>query len=293
MFDKQNKKPKNEPIIKFRDFWKSNEEQTASSYRKLHDRIDRVSVSEMSEKRINWWKITTVAASVAMLIVFGLYRNARSGDPVTEMVYVADKPSQITLSDGTRVWLSSRSRLCCPQAFTGKTRDVTLSGEAYFEVISDGDHPFRVTADAQTVEVIGTRFNIRAYDDEPDITTALVEGSVRVTTDRHHDVVVLKPGQQICSPKTGQSFVVSDANIDMLMSWKTRKYVFNNQPFEDIARVLEKGFDVSIRIENEDLKKKPYTMRFENGESLERILDLIKVNAKYSYKYENGDVVIK
>jgi len=77
------------------------------------------------------------------------------------------------------------------------------------------------------------------------------------------------------------------------MSWKTGKYVFYNMTFEEIAKMLEKGFKVTIRIENEALKSKPYTMRFENGESLENILDLIQVNAKYSYHYHNGIIIIK
>ena len=86
---------------------------------------------------------------------------------------------------------------------------------------------------------------------------------------------------------------MADTNIEVLMSWKTGRYVFINQTFGEIVRTLEKGFNVTIRIENETLKAKPYTMRFENGESLEKILDLIRVNAKYGYQYENGTIVIK
>ena len=177
-------------------------------------------------------------------------------------------------------------------------------------------------AGGQTVVALGTSFNVRAYTGEQDVKVALIEGSVMVTDDMSGEEVVLmpaqeasilkgvgsikvtdgKPQQQSVDEKTEQeaetvrsdgSIAVNDVDIDRLMSWKTGRYVFYNMPFEEIAKMLEKGFSVTIHIENEALKSKPYTMRFENGESLEKILDLIQVNARYSYQYHNGIIIIK
>ena len=207
------------------------------------------------------------------------------------------------------------------QTFAGKTRDVAWEGEAYFEVAHNSEQPFRVLAGDQTVEALGTSFNVRASAREQIVRVALVEGSVRVTDDRTGKAVVLKPAQEATIVKSAGSIKVTDdkskqaavhqsshshamvknagsiavkeVDLEMMMSWKTGRYVFNNMAFEEIAKTLEKGFRVTIHIENEMLKRKPYTMRFENGESLEKILDLIQVNAKYTYQYNNGIVVIK
>jgi ferric-dicitrate binding protein FerR (iron transport regulator) len=264
-----------------------------------------------------------MVSSVALLVVGGLYRFAPSHpeqQPV-EIAYLTDRATPITLSDGTKVWLSAHSQLRYRQTFDGKTRDVALEGEAYFEVAHNSRQPFRVLAGDQTVVALGTSFNVRAYTGEADVTVTLVEGSVRVTDDRSGQAVILKPAQEATIAKnTGMvtvadgksqqtedvkpepeietvhspvAIAVGDADIDRLMSWKTGRYVFNNMTFEDIAKMLEKGFKVTIHVENEELKNKPYTMRFENGESLERILDLIQISAKYSYWYNNGTIIIK
>jgi len=176
-------------------------------------------------------------------------------------------------------------------------------------------------AGGQTVVALGTSFNVRAYAGEQDVKVTLVEGIISVTDEKSKHEVILKPsqeatidknagsiniadnkqqqsvdiipGQETENVKSAGMIAVNDVDIDMLMSWKTGRYVFYNMAFEDIAKMLEKGFKVTIQIENEVLKSKPYTMRFENGESLEKILDLIQVNARYSYQYVNGIVVIK
>lgn len=286
---------KYEPSIKFRDFWPPDDQERVSSYRKLWNRIGGTTTST-PPPMINWWKIATVAASAALLVISGLYWYTSRCPAIqpAEVIYIAEAPSQTILPDGTKVWLSACSQLRYPQIFTGETRNVYLKGEAYFEVTHDPEQSFRVSInDFQRVEVLGTSFNVRTYDDDSDVRIALVEGSVRIADEQSKKTVMLQSGQEAVIVKNTGQVTVNSVNIDMLMSWKTGKYVFNNQTFEDIAHVLEKGFDVSIRIENDDLRKKPYTMRFENGESLENILDLIQVNAKYTYKYENGNIVIK
>ena len=308
--------------VKFHDFWEIDGNQIATSYRKLSERIEQLTPLKLPDPAFNWWKIATIAASVALLIVSVLY-GFKPTHPVQqpiEVVFVSDRATQLTLSDGTNVWLSAHSQLQYQQNFTGKTRDVALEGEAYFEVAHNNGQPFRVLAGGQTVVALGTSFNVRAYTKEPSVKVALIEGSVRVTDDKSGQRVILEPAQEaIIEKKAGSirinnqynqapasdpvqneatdkktgSIAVNDANLDMLMSWKTGRYIFNNTKFEDIAETLEKGFKVTIHIENEALKSKPYTMRFVNGESLERILELIQVNAKYSFQYHNGIVVIK
>ena len=319
------------PPIKFHDFWEIDDQQESSAYRKLSERIDvmaPMTLPMLTQPAINWWKVTAIAVSVALLVVGGLYGNAlirlplpRTVQQPLEIAYVTDRAAQVVLSDGTKVWLSAHSQVRYQQTFSGKTRDVVLEGEAYFEVAHKKEQPFRVLAGGQTVIALGTSFNVRAYAGEPDVKVALVEGSVKVTDDKTGREVVLLPAQEASIAKdagwiqvtenipqqtvevkpeqesetveSSASIAVNDVDLDKIMSWKTGRYVFYNMTFEEIAKMLEKGFRVTIHIESEALKSKPYTMRFENGESLEKILDLIQVNAKYSYHYHNGVIVIK
>jgi len=270
----------------------------------------------------NWWKPLSAAAVVAFLTVCGLYwyeLNKSVHYPI-EIVYLTDKATDITLSDGTIVWMCANSQIRYQETFTGKNRDVFLEGEAFFEVAHNSKQPFRVTAGGQIVEALGTSFNVRAFPEEQTVKVALVKGSVRVTDDKTVHTVILEPSQEATIEKSigsikvidGKSqqikveqivtneatakitppIAVKDVDINNIMSWKTGKYVFDNVEFKDIVKILERGFGVNIHIENENLKNKPYTMRFENGESLEKILDLIQINAKYSYQYKNGEIVI-
>ena len=319
-FKRKNKKL---PPIKFKEFWEIDDRQVDASFRKLWERIEHDAPLALPKPAFNRWKIYSIVVSVALLMVGGLYWFALThpAQPSVEIAYVTDSGSQLTLSDGTKVWLSARSQLRYQQTFTGKTRDVALEGEAYFEVAHNSKQPFRVLAGGQTVVALGTSFNVRAYAGEPDVKVVLMEGSARVTDDKTGQEVILMPAQEASIVKdagsikvtdnipqqtdktapeqetetvTGAaSIVVNDVDVDKMMSWKTGRYVFINMTFEEIARMLERGFKVTIHIENEALKSKPYTMRFENGESLEKILELIQVNAKYSYQYNNGIIVIK
>ena len=324
------RKSKTQQPIRFHDFWDIDEQQSSASYRKLCEQIKQLEAFILLKPTFNRWKLTSMIVSVALVVVSGLFwfvltrsDKGQPTEPLVETVHITDNGTQITLSDGTKVWLSAHSQLRSLQAFTGKTRDVTLEGEAYFEVAHNKKQPFRVLAGGKTIIALGTSFNVRAYSNETDIKVALVEGSISVTDDHSGQAVILKPAQEASTSKNTSTIVVTNnipdqpademhaqettkvkgidadkiavGNVDLekLMSWKTGKYVFNDIPFEEIAGMLERGFKVTIQIENESLKRKPYTARFVNGESLERILDVIQINAKYSYQYNNGIIVIK
>jgi len=290
-----NKENETNEDIRFRDFWEIEDCQVNSAFRKLWERIEPEQPLLLPKHDFNRWKTISIAASVALLIISGLYLYSltRRQHQTVEVAYVTDKFTPISLSDGTKVWLSANSKLSCQQTFTGKTRDITLEGEAYFEVAHNNKQPFRVFAEGQTVAALGTCFNVRAYNEDSYVKIALIEGSVRVTNDKSGQAVILKPAQEASIIKNSNLITVNNADLDLLISWKSGRYVFNNIPFEEIAKTLEKGFKVTIQIKNKALKSKPYTMRFENGESLEKILDLIQINAKYSYHYHNGIIEIK
>lgn len=150
----------------------------------------------------------------------------------------------VTLPDGTRVWLNSSSSLSFPTSFVGKEREVLLTGEAYFEVAKNKNKPFIVNvAGKQEVEVLGTHFNITAFDDDRDINTTLLEGSVKV---KYNDTdVLIKPGQMAVNNFQKKLRVV-DADIEEVMAWKNDMFIFNNENIASIMKKISRWYNVDV-----------------------------------------------
>lgn len=164
---------------------------------------------------------------------------------------------QLTLPDGTKVWLNAASTLNFPSKFSDKQRIVTLNGEAYFEVAKDKAHPFIVQSKNQQVQVLGTHFNINSYDDEPDIKTTLMEGSVNVINDdlkNNKQQRVLRPGQQLSF--TNNKITVAEVNINDALAWKNNEFVFNDEPIASIMRKISRWYDVDIVFDGIDPNEK-------------------------------------
>ena len=156
----------------------------------------------------------------------------------------------MTLSDGSRVWLDAGSSVTYPVSFVGKERRVTITGEAYFEVVHDASMPFIVSKGDVQVEVLGTHFNFNAHDDETTIRTTLLEGSVRVKF--HDKQVVIEPGQQaqlensVAASSQRQLKVAGNIDIEQVMAWKNGSFVFNRTPLSYVLMQLSRWYDVEI-----------------------------------------------
>ena len=157
---------------------------------------------------------------------------------------------QIILPDGSHVWLNAASSLTFPTAFNGTNRTVVLTGEGYFEVTKDKTKPFRVKTALQTIEVLGTHFNVNAYNDEASTATTLLEGSVKINNNANE--AFLKPGQQ-SQISTGNSKIVIDKNvdIDMIVAWKNDEFNFNNSDTKAIFRQISRWYDVDIEYQGD------------------------------------------
>ncbi|GAA4312904.1 FecR family protein [Compostibacter hankyongensis] len=152
---------------------------------------------------------------------------------------------QLTLSDGTKVWLNSASSLNFPSSFTGNSREVTLTGEAYFEVVANAKMPFRVQVNGLQVEDLGTRFNINAYEDEPDVKTTLLEGAVRVSGKRGN--VVLVPGEQaVVDIARSGKIKVQTVYAEETVAWKNRKFSFHHTGIDEVMRQISRWYDVEV-----------------------------------------------
>jgi transmembrane sensor len=155
---------------------------------------------------------------------------------------------QLVLSDGTKVWLNAASSLRYPASFTGKERNVDVTGEVYFEVAKNARMPFHVRVNDETeIEVLGTHFNVNSYRDEASINTTLLEGSVRILS--KGEKAVLKPGQQAQAgqyAKHDPIKIVSTVNVEKVMAWKNGVFDFQDASLEEMMRQLERWYDIDV-----------------------------------------------
>ncbi len=155
---------------------------------------------------------------------------------------------QLVLPDGSRVWLNAVSSIRFPTAFIGKERNVEITGEAYFEVAHDNTKPFTVSVNGMKVEVLGTQFNINGYEDEGEIKTTLIQGSVKINKDGKTSL--LKPGQQASVYKNGNIEVTDHVDLDASLAWKNGIFLFKKNDMETIMRQVARWYDADIVFEN-------------------------------------------
>jgi transmembrane sensor len=156
---------------------------------------------------------------------------------------------QLMLPDGSKVWLNAASSIRFPTSFQGKDREVELRGEAYFEIKENKAKPFKVKVSrSEEVEVLGTHFNIMAYEDEPVIKTTLLEGAIKVTTGAIGKTV--KPGQQVQLNAKGELKVIEAADVEEAVSWKNGYFQFHIVDIETVMRQLTRWYDVDVYYEN-------------------------------------------
>jgi ferric-dicitrate binding protein FerR (iron transport regulator) len=236
--------------------------------------------------------------------------------------------SQITLSEGTRVWLNSQTVLKYPSAFNETQREVFLEGEAFFEVQKkDNKTPFIVKTSEIDIKVLGSSFNVMAYSDEDIIETTVIEGTVslvgkglKLSSDQN---VNLKPNEKatlimkgsqvlpsevendkptiVKSDKTGASnspvgieqiIISSNVNIELHTAWKDDVLVFQSEKFENIAHKLERWYDVQIHIQNEELKDNRYTGKFTHKETLNQVFEILNLTTPIKYTFKQNDLYI-
>ena len=191
----------------------------------------------------------------------------------------------VVLEDSSRVWMNAGSRLRYPSRFTGEERGVELEGEAYFEV-EHGERPFVVHTMRGDVRVLGTSFGVRVYEGEVARTT-LVEGRVAFRGER--DSVVLQPGEQAVVEETGR-VRKQRVEVDEYVAWRTGMFVFDQRPLQDIARDLERWYEVRIIFMNEGLKHLPFTGHLQRYDCIETFLDLLEETGELTYE-ETGRTI--
>nr|WP_319399515.1 FecR domain-containing protein [uncultured Carboxylicivirga sp.] len=239
--------------------------------------------------------IARYAAIVILFFALGMFiQKQLKWGGIDEAVYasnaVIDVPygqmSNITLPDGTVVQLNSGSHFSYTGNFTQGERTVELTGEAFFDVARDAEHPFIVKTKTLDFVVHGTSFNIQAYDDDDRINTTLVEGSLGVVAKKGDEIVRLKPGQKISYNDVSKKYSVKEVDVDLYTSWQDGIIIFRNEKLEDIAKKLERWYNVEIIIKDQKLAKELYFGSIMKNKPIDQILEVLKRTSSLHYQIE-------
>ncbi|MFD2553440.1 FecR family protein [Sphingobacterium tabacisoli] len=196
---------------------------------------------------------------------------------------------RIILDDGTTVWLNAGSILTFPNHFVGNTREVSLVGEAYFEVAENKSKPFIVHADKILVRVLGTHFNLRAYPEDKQIRTALVEGSVQLNTINH--TLKIKPGELGLFDKSKEDLSSKRIDLQTDIAWKDGYFMFRNESITTIMRQLARWYDVEITYTG-DLDNKIFTGRILRKSSINEVLKKLELTGGIHFKIEGRRIIV-
>jgi ferric-dicitrate binding protein FerR (iron transport regulator) len=193
----------------------------------------------------------------------------------------------ITLIDGTKVWLNSESSLKYPTDFVGNERLVTLTGEAYFEVAHLNDKPFKVIANNQTVEVLGTHFNINSYKDENVIATTLLQGSVKVST--ANKTLILNPGQQ--ANVFNNNITLKTVNTDEVIAWVNNDFVFENEELGSIMRKIARWYDVDVICPTK-MQNMQFSGSISRTKNINQVLKIMDLTETVNFKFEGRRITV-
>lgn len=273
--------------LALKDIWDANrrpksatEDQLAAFYKKQY---------EQAKKSRSLW--IRYSSAVAAALVIGLLISVLV--PVQEkkqpgQLQVFSVPlgsrSKVTLADGTMVSLNSGSELKYSADFSAENREVQLSGEGFFEVKSDPEHPFVVKTADFDVKVTGTRFNLCTYAENSYATTTLAEGTIEVAIPATSQNFKIKPGEKFELDRKTRKYTLGTADVESEIAWKDGEFIFRNIPFPELVKRLERWYDVKLNYSDEGLQKYTYTGRFKNQETIWQVLDALKLTSPIDYR---------
>ena len=212
---------------------------------------------------------------------------------LAQVVIPYGKRSEITLFDGTKIWLNSGSQLSYPLSFHGNSREVYLSGEAFFDVRANPDKPFYVITGDLKIRVTGTRFNVTSYSGEGTTQAVLLTGKIDVARNkRFARQVELLPGERIVYSKNSDVIEKDQVNVELYSSWIEGYLLFENEPVKNIFKKLERYYNQQILIENLSGQTK-FTGKLDLTGNLEKVLNNIAFSASFSVVYQDGKFIVK
>lgn len=222
------------------------------------------------------------------------YGNKTANNDVVEyhtMTIPKGGKYNLILADGTKVCLNAASSIRFPTAFTGKERNVELSGEAYFEVAKHKDKPFNVRINGINVQVLGTHFNISAYKDDDFVNTTLIEGLIRIN--KGSSSTLLKPGYQAIIEEKSDHITLSKADVNAAMAWKNGYFVFSHEDITTVMKKISRWYDIDVEYHQTKIKTNQwFSGTFDRSKSIEELLGYLEKLGAASFTKSGRRVVV-
>lgn len=273
---------------------------------KLHSQFEETWEKYKGEKSktvmLRVSKLFLRSSSVAAVLVFSVLFYSvlhnfivnKNNSPEYFEVYVPSaKQGRLTLPDGTKVWVNSETKIKYSNQYNSKERTIYLTGEAYFEVSRNEDLPLHVIANGANIKVIGTKFDVKSYEDEESVETVLVEGKIELSRigDRSGQSIELQPGDKAILNLHTSKVAISREDVLDDIAWKDGKVIYRNEPLQEVCKSLSRRYNAEITIssDTENLLTHPFTFTIEN-ETLPLVLDYLCQAAPLMYKTEFIDV---
>jgi transmembrane sensor len=280
--------------------WLDSDHENMKEYlalRKLHDitiwqtfptaKAEQEPASKDSRRlrKITFSEVMKYAAILVVAIIVSRYifPELKSVDKVAmQSLYVpAGQRAEITLEDGTKVWLNANTTLTFPNQFSGETREVSINGEGYFDVVSNKLKPFIVKTNKYNIKVWGTKFNVMAYSGNEKFETALFEGSVEVQKSGGSKGILIRPDQRIFQEKDQLTIApITDVNHQL---WKEGIISFQDESFTELVNKLQLYFDMKIEVKNNKILNNQCTGKFRTKDGVEHILKVLQLRNKFNY----------
>ena len=261
------------------------------AYQRFKKRIQK---QPSHQHRSSYWQIAASLIIGLFLGSMGLYVYERQftlqAETATQQTIETPfgSKTRIMLADGTKIWLNAGSKFTYSSDFGYEKREVSLEGEGYFEVVHNKNKPFIVNAQEIDIKVLGTKFNLKSYSDEQTVSVTLAEGSVNVINKVQTDQsLIMKPSEQIVFNKITGETKKQIVSPEFANNWVQGAHYFDEQTFAEIARLLEKSYDVNIVFKDDQLKKLTFYGDFSSNETLDDILNIMSASRKFSYRKQD------
>ena len=245
--------------------------------------------NERKSRVVQFLKVAAIFLLGVLITRFVTY-DRKVAEPISasQVMYVpAGQRAKITLEDGTKVWLNANTTLTFPNRFSLRQREVSLDGEAFFEVVSSKIRPFVVNTKNYNVKVWGTKFNLSAYSKSEIFETSLLEGAVEVLGKESNDGIVLKPNECVSSRGHSKMEVAPIEDMNHFL-WKRGILYFDNLSFSEVVERLELYFDVEIEVKNQHVLSYHCTGKFRTKDGIEHILKVLQLRNKFEYTFDTN-----
>jgi transmembrane sensor len=229
---------------------------------------------------------------VAMAWLFWKLNHRPGSAPtmITASVGHTDSSKLVVLSDGTRVWLNSNSRIIYPSQFSNDKRTIRLEGEAYFDVTHDPTHPFIIHTAAIDIKVLGTAFNVQAYAKENGVEAILVRGKIAIADSLGHDLAVMAPGQLAQYAKN--KLTVTNVNPDLYTNWRYGNITLNGADLKTIAHKLSELYQVQVTIDPSISDTTRYNFAFSKRKQVKGVMDMLCFIAPIQYRMQGKNILV-